>query len=68
MLLASSFEGAFVFFLLWLTLSCKLIIPEPVGPDTTLADCIRLQGDNMKEFAIRVSSEEKVLELFSEAK
>jgi hypothetical protein len=49
-----------------LTLSCKLIDPEPVGPDSTLADRIRSRGDNVNAFAIRLSSEEKVSPYFRE--
>jgi hypothetical protein len=53
-------------FLLRLTMSCKLINPEPVGPENTLADRLRSRGDNVDKFAIRLSCAEKVLELFPE--
>ena len=51
-------------FPLSLTLSCKLINPEPVGPEDTLWDRIKSRGDDLKEFATRLSSEKKVLEPF----
>jgi len=47
-----------------LTLSHKLTDPEPVGPDNTLADRIRLRGDNVEMFATRLSSEKKVVTVF----
>jgi hypothetical protein len=54
-------------FLLRLTLPCKLINPEPIDPDNTLADRVRSRGDNMKEFARRLSPAEQVLQLFPES-
>jgi hypothetical protein len=47
----------------WLILP-KLRNPEPVNPENTLKDRIEKLGNNLREFAIWLSSTENVLECF----
>ncbi|KAF8350347.1 hypothetical protein F5887DRAFT_1069378 [Amanita rubescens] len=42
----------------------KLINPELLNPEKSLADRIKLRGDNFEEFAVRLDSGEKVSEHF----
>ncbi len=50
--------------MLLLILSCKLKNPESLEPEKTLADRIKLLGDNFEDFAMWLNSGDKVLELF----
>jgi hypothetical protein len=51
-------------FPLWLILSCKPINPELLNPEKSLADRIKLRGDNFEEFAEWLNSGDKVSEHF----